>query len=86
MGTARIMTELATHAGQGFTEENARRAVTSACQRLDLPSAEAVLIRIGSNAVFRVDGNIVARAGLSSGHEENARKQIDVARWLARLN
>ncbi|MGH3615504.1 MAG: aminoglycoside phosphotransferase family protein [Pseudonocardia sp.] len=79
------MTELATHTGEALTEENARRALTSACQRLGLPSTGAELIRIGSNAVFRVDGDTIARVAPSLGHQENARKQIDVARWLARV-
>jgi aminoglycoside phosphotransferase (APT) family kinase protein len=79
------MTELATHAEETLTEENARRALTSACQRLGQPSTGAELIRIGSNAVFRVDAETVARVAPSVGHQQNARKQIDVSRWLARV-
>lgn len=80
------MAELATRPGEALTEENARRALTAACQRAGLPAVGAELIRIGSNAVFRVDGTTVARVAPSTGHQANAQKQIDVARWLARVD
>jgi len=37
---------------------------------------------MGSNAVFRIDAETIARVAPSTGHRANAQKQIDVARWL----
>lgn len=77
------MAELATSLNEALTESTARRALTRACQQVGLPHADAELIRIGSNAVFRVDATTIARVAPSLAHRENAQKQIDVARWLA---
>lgn len=76
------MAELATSPSEALTESTARRALTRACQQVGLPHSDAELIRIGSNAVFRVDAATIARVAPSLAHRENAQKQIDVARWL----
>ncbi|QJY45551.1 phosphotransferase family protein [Pseudonocardia broussonetiae] len=76
------MAELATSSSEALTETTARRALTHACQQVGLPHGNAELIRIGSNAVFRVDAASIARVAPSLAHRENAQKQIDVARWL----
>ncbi|WP_300008122.1 aminoglycoside phosphotransferase family protein [Pseudonocardia sp.] len=76
------MAELATSSSEALTESTARRALTLACQQVGLPHGYAELIRIGSNAVFRVDAATIARVAPSLAHRENAQKQIDVARWL----
>ncbi|GAA3250862.1 aminoglycoside phosphotransferase family protein [Pseudonocardia petroleophila] len=76
------MAELATSSSEALTETTARRALTRACQQVGLPYSDAELIRIGSNAVFRVNAATIARVAPSVAHRENAQKQIDVARWL----
>lgn len=76
------MAELATSSSEALTETTARRALTRACQQVGLPPSDAELIRIGSNAVFRVNAATIARVAPSVAHRENAQKQIDVARWL----
>lgn len=76
------MAELATSSSEALTETTARRALTRACQQVGLPHSDAELIRIGSNAVFRVNAATIARVAPSVAHRENAQKQIDVARWL----
>src|SRR5690349_12323869 len=37
---------------------------------------------MGSNAVFRIPGNVVARVARSASMFDNAKKQVDVAEWL----
>jgi hypothetical protein len=79
-----VMADLATSnrsGNVGFTEAAASVALTHACQRAGLDCGEPTLIRMGSNAVFRVDG-LIARIAPSPGMRENVRKQIAVARWL----
>ncbi len=65
-----------------FTEEAARRALTRACQDVGLAADRLDLIRMGSNAVFRVDAKVIARVAPAAALLANARKQIEVARWL----
>jgi aminoglycoside phosphotransferase (APT) family kinase protein len=65
-----------------FTEVTASAALKLACQSAGLPSDPLELIRLGSNAVFRLDGSVIARVAPTTGLLANARKQIDVARWL----
>jgi hypothetical protein len=65
-----------------FTEDNARRALTRACQRVGIAGEPVALIRIGSNAVFRVGADVIARVAPSTSLLANAEKQIEVARWL----
>jgi Ser/Thr protein kinase RdoA (MazF antagonist) len=73
------MADLTTSA---FTEHAARRALVKACEQIGLDADAAELIRMGSNAVFRLDPEIIARVAPSSSLRDNAQKQIDVARWL----
>lgn len=69
--------------GQGaLTAESAHRALRTAGVRAGLATDGAQLIRLGSNAVFRVPGNIVARVARSAELFDNAKKQVDVAGWL----
>lgn len=80
------MAEIATSPSAALRESTARRALTQACQQVGLPHGDAELIRIGSNAVFRVDAAIIARVAPSLAHRGNAQKQIEVARWLADID
>ena len=65
-----------------LTEANARRALTVACRRVGWRADEPKLIRLGSNAVFRVDTETIARVAPSHEAMANAKKQIAVSRWL----
>jgi aminoglycoside phosphotransferase (APT) family kinase protein len=65
-----------------FTEASARSALIHACQDAGITSDRLELVRLGSNAVFRLDEAVIARVAPSTGLLANARKQIDVARWL----
>lgn len=68
------------------TEPEALQALISACREVGLDARSAELIRMGSNAVFRMDREIIARVAPSSGLLANARKQIAVARWLETID
>jgi hypothetical protein len=66
-----------------LTEESARSALVAALEAAGLSAAGPTdLIRIGSNAVFYVGDEIVARVAESAQLYENALKQIKVSRWL----
>ena len=65
-----------------FTAENARQVLTNACQRAGIDARAVELIRMGSNAVFRIGENLIARVAPSVRLLANAEKQIEVARWL----
>lgn len=56
--------------------------LTTAADLADLRSEGATLIRDGSNALYRLHGNIVARIG-RAGTEETAAREVRVSRWLA---
>jgi hypothetical protein len=65
-----------------LTEETAHRLLTAASERLDLDAQNATLIRIGSNAVFRLREPVIVRITRDPGRLDEARKQGGVARWL----
>lgn len=67
-----------------LTEEVAHKALVYVCEQVGLDAAGAALIRIGSNAVYRLAQPVIVRVGGSSETAANARKQVAVARWLAR--
>ena len=79
------MADLATGALAQLTEASARDALTRACQRAGLPEVDAELIRLGSNAVFRVDASTIARIAPSIDFRPNVELQIAVSRWLETL-
>jgi hypothetical protein len=81
------MAEVATSSSSGaFTEHSAFAALRRACQEVGLRADSAELIRMGSNAVFRVNAETIARVAPSLAHQKNTQKQIDVARWLASID
>lgn len=65
-----------------LTAESAHRALRAAAAQVGLATDGAQLIRMGSNAVFRVPGNVVARVARSADMFDNAKKQVGVAGWL----
>jgi Ser/Thr protein kinase RdoA (MazF antagonist) len=77
------MAEPAIDTRPAFTEHAARRALVHACRLGGLRSDGADLIRLGSNAVFRLDRDTIARVAPAIGARESAETQIAVSRWLA---
>ena len=70
-----------------LTEGQARATLAEALDATNVIERGPIeLIRIGSNAVFYVGADVVARVAPSIEHYENARKQIDVSRWLGDCN
>jgi len=69
-----------------FNDEAARQALTHACQIAGSAARSVELIRMGSNAVFRLDGDAIARVAPTVELLANAEKQIEVARWLESLD
>lgn len=76
------MADLATGAPSSLTEPLARHALTEAATRTELPRDPVELIRIGSNAVFRIGADLIARVASPTASFATAEKQIRVARWL----
>jgi Ser/Thr protein kinase RdoA (MazF antagonist) len=66
-----------------LTPDTAHQALVVACREVGLDPAGAELIRIGSNAVYRLREPLIVRIAQAAGSVENARKQVAVARWLA---
>ncbi|GAB3008574.1 aminoglycoside phosphotransferase family protein [Amycolatopsis acidiphila] len=66
-----------------MTEETAHRTLVAVCEQVGLDPAGAELIRIGSNAVYRLAKPVIVRISRDSETVENARRQVAVARWLA---
>lgn len=66
-----------------FTTESAWQALRHACAAVELDPDGAQLIRIGSNAVFRLAFPVVVRIAPSTSALDQAQKQVVVARWLA---
>lgn len=67
---------------RSFTEESARRAAIRAASLVSSTVQSIELIRIGSNAVFRLPGAVIARVAPTPNLFSNASKQVAVARWL----
>ncbi|KAA5836020.1 aminoglycoside phosphotransferase family protein [Saccharopolyspora hirsuta] len=65
-----------------LTQETAQHALVAACEQVGLDPAGAELIRIGSNAVYRLKTPVIVRITRDGESIENARKQVAVARWL----
>lgn len=67
------------------TELNPARAgalLDKACASVGLDPEEARLLRIGSNAVYRLAAPVVVRISRSGASLDQARRSVAVARWL----
>ncbi len=65
-------------------ESRARAALEIACSEVGLDPDGSELIRLGSNAVFRLRAAaVVARVAPSQDRLADAERQVHVARWLA---
>ncbi len=69
-------------AARDFTSESAWRTLRLACETVGLNSDGATLLRLGSNANFRLDSAPVM-VRIARDHIDTVRKEVDVARWLA---
>lgn len=66
-----------------FTSETAARTLQAACAAAGLDGRGAQLLRLGTNANYRLQAHpIMVR--IAPGRIEDVRKEINVARWLAR--
>ncbi len=68
-----------------MTEAGARRSLFIACRDVGLSTNSPELIRLGSNAVFRVNSQVIGRVAPDLTYFGNAEKQIRVARWLKQI-
>ncbi|WP_239154452.1 phosphotransferase family protein [Amycolatopsis sp. FDAARGOS 1241] len=71
---------------QILTEKSAHEIAAVACRKAGLDGANAELIRLGSNAVFRLGNRIILRVSRDPGGFDEAERQVRVARWLAQEN
>lgn len=67
-----------------FTAESAGAALRAACAEVGLDSAGAELLRLGSNAVYRLAASpVVVRIARNPGSLAETERVVGVARWLA---
>jgi Ser/Thr protein kinase RdoA (MazF antagonist) len=60
------------------------QALTDGCREVGLDDAGASLIRVGTNAVYRLDGTaVVARVAPADADDGEVARQVAVSRWLA---
>lgn len=70
------------HTTAVLTEASAYDALADACHAARLSPGGAELIRLGSNAVFRLPDRIIVRIARDGETLDSAQLQVDVARWL----
>ncbi|MBN9735402.1 MULTISPECIES: aminoglycoside phosphotransferase family protein [unclassified Pseudonocardia] len=68
-----------------LTGADARSSLVAACRRVGIRVGSVETIRIGSNAVFRLDGEVIGRVAPDRRAWDDAERQIRVARWLERV-
>ncbi|MET9219958.1 aminoglycoside phosphotransferase family protein [Streptomyces sp. NPDC003300] len=69
---------------EGFTSSRARQVMVEACGAAGLDSGGARLIRLGENALFRLERQpVIVRIARSEGYLDSARREVGVSRWLA---
>lgn len=68
-----------------ISEAEARIALIEASEHVGMSSEVVELIRIGSNAVFRIDSDTIGRVAPGLRSWKNAERQIRVARWLEQI-
>jgi Ser/Thr protein kinase RdoA (MazF antagonist) len=68
--------------GYALGEADTRALLQEACAATGLSASGARLLRLGSNAVYRLDSPVVARIARPDAGTETARKTVAVARWL----
>jgi Ser/Thr protein kinase RdoA (MazF antagonist) len=69
-----------------FTADSAAGTLQRACARIRIDPAGAQLIRLGENAIWRLDrAGLVVRIARSTRRLATVEKELQVARWLATL-
>lgn len=67
----------------GFTSSRAQKVMVEACAVAGLDSEGARLIRLGENALFRLDHQpVIVRIARSEEYLESARREVAVSTWL----
>ncbi|GLZ05292.1 hypothetical protein Acsp03_27580 [Actinomadura sp. NBRC 104412] len=67
---------------ESFTRENTARILRLACEAAGQDPHGAWLLRLGSNAVYRLQVPVVVRIARSPEDLPEARRGVEVARWL----
>jgi hypothetical protein len=65
-----------------FTPASTALTLRRACAAAELDAEGARLMRLGSNAVYRLADPVVARISRRQADAKEARRAVDVARWL----
>jgi aminoglycoside phosphotransferase (APT) family kinase protein len=65
-----------------LTEATAYSVLANACERVGADPMGAKLIRLGSNAVYRLAEPVIVRISRDAETVENVTRQVLVARWL----
>jgi Ser/Thr protein kinase RdoA (MazF antagonist) len=68
--------------GYALSEAQTRALLQQACAATGLSADGARLLRLGSNAVYRLATPVVARIARPDADPETARRAVSVARWL----
>jgi Ser/Thr protein kinase RdoA (MazF antagonist) len=68
--------------GHALDEADTRALLTQACKAAGLDPGGARLLRLGSNAVYRLAEPVVARIARPGPGTETAKRTVEVARWL----
>lgn len=69
-----------------FTKATAARALAEACEYTHLDASSAQLVRLGENALYAVPSEgLVVRIARSVDLAQRVDRELEVARWLARL-
>src|SRR5882757_9490126 len=67
-----------------FTSARAQQVMVDACRMVGLRSDGARLIRLGENALFRLERHpVIVRIARSVAYVDAARLEVRVPRWLA---
>src|SRR5215831_6014448 len=69
--------------GYALGEAEMRALLREACAARGLSADGARLLRLGSNAVYRLAAPVVARIARPDADPEATRRTVAVARWLA---
>lgn len=68
--------------GYALGEAQTRAVLRRACTATGLSAEDARLLRLGSNAVYRLAAPVIARIARPDADPEAARRTVAVARWL----
>lgn len=72
----------AMNTGYALSEAGTRALLAEACTAVGLDPGGARLLRLGSNAVWRLAEWVIARIARPGAGTETARRTVEVARWL----